>query len=71
MYMSGSDVLAKDYRVVDLDTMQEIKNVANADDEKGIYEVYELDAEGKVQVDPYTGLIMTSKKSGNIALVRK
>lgn len=59
-----------DYRIVDLDTGDEIKLVIWADDDTGEYECYSGDvSSGK----PYAvdGNFVTERKCGNIKIVKK
>jgi hypothetical protein len=70
MYLKGSDPLAEHYEVVDLDTMEKIKYVREADDETGAYSIYKM-LDGKILKDDLTGMPLVEYKRGNIILIRK
>ena len=67
MNIKKTDQDFMEYEVVDLDNDEIIRFIVSADDEKGVYIVYDRDDEGYIKFDPKMNPVMKYKK-GNIKI---
>ena len=67
MHIKKADQDFMEYEVVDIETNEIIRFIVSADDDKGVYIVYDRDDEGYIKFDPKMNP-MTKYKKGNIKI---